>query len=222
MKKEKNNNIINWIALILFVIIMTVLVIDVMRKHIIIEKIVEGQKNVINQNNYSYTVESYNKNEESENSKTKTSFYKKDKISMYIVKNKDNSLLFWYNQGTNEQIILTPKTLKASVNKNSSKGFENQIPYLIDKESKNIMKIFSIITSDNVNGEECHKINTSGLITWYSKKSGMILKAQNGKAVVDEKEYDCISEFKDWKFDELTDIDVTRPNLMGYEVTNNE
>lgn len=52
---------------------------------------------------------------------------------------------------------------------------------MIDEENKNIMKIFSIITSDTVNGEKCYKINTSGLITWYSKESGMILKAQNGK-----------------------------------------
>ena len=93
---------------------------------------------------------------------------------------------------------------------------------MIDEENKNIMKIFSIITSDTVNGEKCYKINTSGLITWYSKESGMILKAQNCKKVIDGKEYDCISEFKDWKFNELTDEDVTRPNLTGYEVTNNE
>ena len=38
-------------------------------------------------------------------------------------------------------------------------------------------------------------------LMWYSKK------------VIDGKEYDCISEFKDWKFNELTDEDVTRPNL---------
>lgn len=223
MKKEKKNHIINWIALILFVIVMVASVVDIMRKHNIIEKIVANQKDVISQNNYSYHVESYNKNNESETTKSSMSFYKKDKISMQILKNNDNSLIFWYDLGANEQITLVPQNLKASVYKNSSEFFVNQLPpYMIDEENKNIMKIFSIITSDTVNGEKCYKINTSGLITWYSKESGMILKAQNGKKVIDGKEYDCISEFKDWKFNELTDEDVTRPNLTGYEVTNNE
>ena len=160
MKKEKNNHIINWIALILFVIVMVASVVDIMRKHNIIEKIVANQKDVISQNNYSYHVESYNKNNESETTKSSMSFYKKDKISMQILKNNDNSLIFWYDLGANEQITLVPQNLKASVYKNSSEFFVNQLPpYMIDEENKNIMKIFSIITSDTVNGEKCYKIN---------------------------------------------------------------
>ena len=94
MKKEKKNHIINWIALILFVIVMVASVVDIMRKHNIIEKIVANQKDVISQNNYSYHVESYNKNNESETTKSSMSFYKKDKISMQILKNNDNTFKF--------------------------------------------------------------------------------------------------------------------------------
>ena len=50
----------------------------------------------------------------------------------------------------------------------------------------------------------------------------MIVKSINGKAVTNEEKVDSVSEFKDWKFNELTDIDITRPNLIGYEVTNNK
>ena len=50
----------------------------------------------------------------------------------------------------------------------------------------------------------------------------MIVKEMNGKTVKNGKEFGYVSEFKDWKFNELTDIDVTRPNLIGYEVTNNK
>ena len=82
MKKEKNNHIINWIALILFVIVMVASVVDIMRKHNIIEKIVANQKDVISQNNYSYHVESYNKNNESETTKSSMSFYKKDNLNL--------------------------------------------------------------------------------------------------------------------------------------------
>lgn len=95
-------------------------VVDIMRKHNIIEKIVANQKDVISQNNYSYHVESYNKNNESETTKSSMSFYKKDKISMQILKNNDNSLIFWYDLGANEQITLVPtKFKKPSVYKNS-------------------------------------------------------------------------------------------------------
>lgn len=65
------------------------------------------------------------------------SFYKKDKISMQILKNNDNSLIFWYDLGANEQITLVPQNLKASVYKNSSEFFVNQLPpYMIDEENK--------------------------------------------------------------------------------------
>ena len=49
-----------------------------------------------------------------------------------------------------------------------------------------------------------------------------VIKEQMKRGIFYGKEMGYVSEFKDWKFNQLTDIDVTRPNLIGYEVTNNQ
>lgn len=203
------------IVLGVFAIVIVLLTIIVMVNNSIINKIVAKQKENVNRQNYSYTVQSNS----SENTMTK--IYYKDGTRIYVIQNNDKSAIMWNNSNTKEMITIVPNLLKATVQKYDSDD-STSIPYLLDASMSRALKLSSIITSDTVNGEECYKVSSIGQKLWFSKSTGMIVKEMNGTVVKDGKEMGYVSEFKDWKFNQLTDIDVTRPNLIGYEITNNQ
>lgn len=206
-----------WLKIVLGVlaVVIVLLTIIVMVNNSIINKIVAKQKENVNRQNYSYTVQSNS----SENTMTK--IYYKDGTRIYVIQNNDRSAIMWSDSNTKEMIAMVPNTLKATIAKYDGYDLAS-IPYLLDEAMSRILKFSSIITSDTVNGEECYKVSSLGQKLWFSKSTGMIVKEMNGTVVKDGKEMSYVSEFKDWKFNQLTDIDVTRPNLIGYEVTNNQ
>lgn len=203
------------IALGVLAVVIVLLTIIVMVNNSIINKIVAKQKENVNRQNYSYTVQSNS----SENTMTK--IYYKDGTRIYVIQNNDRSAIMWNNSNTKEMITIVPNLLKATVQKYDSDD-STSIPYLLDASMSRALKLSSIITSDTVNGEECYKVSSIDQKLWFSKSTGMIVKEMNGTGVKDGKEIGYVSEFKDWKFNQLTDIDVTRPNLIGYEITNNQ
>jgi len=203
------------IVLGVLAVVIVLLTIILMVNNSIINKIVAKQKENVNRQNYSYTVQSNS----SENTMTK--IYYKDGTRIYVIQNNDRSAIMWSDSNTKEMIAMVPNTLKATITKYDGYDLAS-IPYLLDEAMSRILKFSSIITSDTVNGEECYKVSSLGQKLWFSKSTGMIVKEMNGTVVKDGKEMSYVSEFKDWKFNQLTDIDVTRPNLIGYEVTNNQ
>lgn len=203
------------IVLGVLAVVIVLLTIIVMVNNSIINKIVAKQQENVNRQNYSYTVQSNS----SENTMTK--IYYKDGTRIYVIQNNDRSAIMWSDSNTKEMIAMVPNTLKATIEKYDGYDLAS-IPYLLDEAMSRILKFSSIITSDTVNGEECYKVSSLGQKLWFSKSTGMIVKEMNGTVVKDGKEMSYVSEFKDWKFNQLTDIDVTRPNLIGYEVTNNQ
>ena len=203
------------IVLGVLAIVIVLMIILIMINNSIINKIIAKQKANMNEQNYSYTVQSNS----TENTVTKV--YYKDGTRIYVIQNNDRSAIMWSDSNTKEMITIVPNLLKATVQKYDSDN-STSILYLLDESMSRALKLSSIITSDTVNGEECYKVSSLGQKLWFSKSTGMIVKEMNGKTVKNGKEFGYVSEFKDWKFNELTDIDVTRPNLIGYEVTNNK
>lgn len=213
--EKKKMKLWSKIVLGVLAVVIVLLTIIVMVNNSIINKIVAKQKENVNRQNYSYTVQSNS----SENIMTK--IYYKDGTRIYVIQNNDRSAIMWSDSNTKEMIAMVPNTLKATIAKYDGYDLAS-IPYLLDEAMSRILKFSSIITSDTVNGEECYKVSSLGQKLWFSKSTGMIVKEMNGTVVKDGKEMSYVSEFKDWKFNQLTDIDVTRPNLIGYEVTNNQ
>lgn len=213
--EKKKMKLWSKIVLGVLAVVIVLLTIIVMVNNSIINKIVAKQKENVNRQNYSYTVQSNS----SENTMTK--IYYKDGTRIYVIQNNDRSAIMWSDSNTKEMIAMVPNTLKATIEKYDGYDLAS-IPYLLDEAMSRILKFSSIITSDTVNGEECYKVSSLGQKLWFSKSTGMIVKEMNGTVVKDGKEMSYVSEFKDWKFNQLTDIDVTRPNLIGYEVTNNQ
>ena len=190
------------IVLGVLAVVIVLLTIILMVNNSIINKIVAKQKENVNRQNYSYTVQSNS----SENTMTK--IYYKDGTRIYVIQNNDRSAIMWSDSNTKEMIAMVPNTLKATIEKYDGYDLAS-IPYLLDEAMSRILKFSSIITSDTVNGEECYKVSSLGQKLWFSKSTGMIVKEMNGTVVKDGKEMSYVSEFKDWKFNQLTDIDVT-------------
>ena len=169
------------IVLGVLAVVIVLLTIIVMVNNSIINKIVAKQKENVNRQNYSYTVQSNS----SENTMTK--IYYKDGTRIYVIQNNDRSAIMWSDSNTKEMIAMVPNTLKATIEKYDGYDLAS-IPYLLDEAMSRILKFSSIITSDTVNGEECYKVSSLGQKLWFSKSTGMIVKEMNGTVVKDGKE----------------------------------
>ena len=88
-----------------------------------------------------------------------------------------------------------------------------------DSEASRGFEFMYFITSETVNGIDCYKVTwiIGGETAWYNKENGRVVKT----AIKGQKE-DYVTEYSNWKFNELTDEDMSRPNLMGYEVKTNQ
>lgn len=145
-------------------------------------------------------------------------YYKDGKAMLVQNNNEGQKIIMWNDTNTKETIILNPQELKATIIKDSNIVPSSMpMPLALDDEMLKWSFAF-LITSDEIDGQECYKINY-GETSWISKDNGTMLKTNNGKVVIDGKEYDNIVEYKNWQFNKLTDADLARPNLIGYTVT---
>ncbi len=215
MRKKKIYKII----LIIIFILLLLFLIHFVRNYIIISKIAKKQEEIGNSTNYSYTIK-FSNIESGETAFIK--YYRKDNRSITIMG--DN--IFWHDADTAEQISMNPKELTAIVYENNETAIQANLPIPVvsnNFEDKLKQSIFSFITYDTVGNERCYEIQpligVISTIPYVSVENGTLLKLITGK-VNDLDEY-SVSEYTDWKFNEVTDEDVSRPNLTGYEVTYN-
>lgn len=210
-KPKKNHRIIKAI-LILIIIALVLFLVNFARNFIIVNKIIEAQVELRDKTNYSYTIEDYPGN--NENDKTIVKYFYKDGKCMLVT----NSGIRWQDEKTKEMIVMSPTELKAIVTSSETKLLGMPT---FPNENNNFLRLsfMYLITNDIVEGQECYKIRYMDEVRWVSKENGTILKDMYGKTVVNGEEYENVKYFKDWKFDQLTDNDLLRPNLIGYDVT---
>lgn len=225
-KKEENNKktkgkrnpfkSILKVILILIVMFIVLYIINIIRNCIILNKIAEKQASYEISTNYSYTSVGYDSSENSK--KTIINHYYKDGKNIMVMNHDDKKIIVWYDEITKENITIVPNELKATV---SSAPFlvGNSLPYGINKENKSFYCLLSYITYAKVDGEKCYVINWCGVKDYINKENGTLVREINGKTKIDGTYYDIIGDFKDWKFNQLKDADMSRPNLTGYEVT---
>ncbi len=219
VKEEKKRHPILKLILVLIIIVLVGFIVQFYRNHTIINKLLEKIKVLQNSTNYSYTSEYYTSNNEEE--KSSIQYYYKDGKAMIVKGNSDDGAnIIWSDTSTNEIIFLNPKNLTATVSKDSeSASLFNSKPLgniPCNNEVTRKLDFLYVITTDKIDGEECYKVNWLGQICWYSKESGLLLKTASLK---DGKGYSSVTELKDWKIDQLTEQDVVRPNLTGYNTT---
>lgn len=193
---------------LIFIIILLLLLlfaIHVIRNYIIISKIANKQEKLAQLANYSFSIEKANDVLD----KITIQYYLKDKNSMEVIENNDKVLFInWYDSDTNEKISICPSESTVTIGKSNN----NSSLYIPTAFSENnsienlLCATTSFISYDKINGEKCYVINTFGLKDYISVEDGTLLKNING------------FEYKDYKFNELTDELMKKPNFTGYTV----
>lgn len=211
-KKKKHTGL--KIVLILIIIAIVLFLVHYLRNYIIVSKIFNERAKYKDVTNYSYC----NTQNEGEDA-VKTEYYKKDNTAVIFIKNKN--FLVWSNKDLNQSIILNYDKMEAIVRPDvflegtiDSTPVDNGVAVLGMLKDAQMYKGFSFvyfITSEKINGVDCYKVSIGKEKAWYSKENGMLVKYINGSLDAD---------YSDWKFNEVKDEDVARPNLMGFSVEN--
>lgn len=199
------------IIIAIIILLLIIAVIFITKRYIVINQIIERYTEIENLNNYSFIAKQNTNGQE-----TVIEYQRKDDK----IKVKLEEKILWYNESTNENITYFPEDLKATVstgefNLSIIEGLEK--PFKTDDTFLNKLKvaITSNISSDEINGEKCYAVvgPIASTTCYYSEKDKTILKF----ATDDEKNV-CNYE---WSFNQVSDEDVARPSLEGYNVTNN-
>lgn len=199
-------------------VVIAILAIHFMRNYVIISQIAEKQAKLQEKQNYYYLTEHIN---DSEAELVVVEFYYKDgKHKKVLDAGENRKITIWVDEETKEAISLFPHA-KLAIFSEDAYATKGVIPCFINNFIPSYI-LGSFITNDIIDGKECYKINLSGAKTYIDKSDGTVLKSINGKVIIQNEEYDSITIYRDWKFGELTDEDLARPNLTGYEVKNNE
>lgn len=209
-KKKKKHTLLKGI-LILIMIVLVLLLVHFARNYVIVDSILARQKALEELTSYSYRTEYISQN-------AAMDYYHKGNTIMLVRDSNNEKIIIWSNKDTKQTIFLNPKELTATIDNNEMANSSYELlPRGIIINSKQLRgaEFMYFITSEKVDGKDCYKILwiTSGETCWYNKEDGTIVKLiSNGQEI----------KYTNWEFNKLTDEDMSRPNLIGYEVKNNQ
>lgn len=202
----KIQNKLKIFILIILLLLLILFLIHSIKNYIIISKISDKQ---IQLNNYSLIIEYYQLGQD----KTTIEQNYKDGKMLQILKKDDNEIVrYWYDEDSKELIsILNTNDLNATIEKNVVHLFVIELSLGYDSVKKKINDILgTFISYEELDGQKCYVLNKGKKIKDYiSIESGKILKRINN---------DNIVEYKELYINNLTDEDISRPNLNSYEI----
>lgn len=207
VEKKKKHTFLK-IILVLVIIAIVLFLINFARNYIILNSLFEKQEALQDLTNYSYVI----KNDGSDSS---LEYYRKDNTIM-LVRNADSGkVVIWSDKDRKETIFLNMRELTATVkNEEAMDSFYGPMTQgmIFNSDVLHRYDYQYWITSDTVNGRDCYKITwvSLGQTAWYDKEDGTLVK------IMDKGQYE--TEYTDRKYNELTDEDMSRPNLMGFNV----
>lgn len=194
-----------WKIIIVIVLILIIIIgAHFIRNYIIVSKIAKKQEIM---NNYSLIIENYNLKENNEDNLIIERKYKDGKIVQIFRKSGNEILKDWYDEETKELITIANGVATIRKDKGGPITFNPTMGY--DNIQNKIDAIFgAIISKQEFNGEKCYVLN-NGIEEYISIETGRRIKQVN---------VDNVWEYKELNVNTLTDEDVARPNLEGYEI----
>ena len=205
---------------IIILLLLIIFIISIARKYIIINKLAETKEEFFSSNNYSYCfVPDADKNITCE-------YSYKDGKSMQIWKTGDNvDSIIWYDKDTKEKIVIDNGNSTATITRGQNEEalpvtVANTILSSVLPESMmdkiKIALTFSINTKE-IDNENCYILQPFvGVVSntyYFNKENETITKTLMGETGK--------IEFRNWVLNAVTDEDVSRPSLTGYNLTYN-
>ncbi len=195
------------IVLVIVIVLIAFLAVHIVKNMNIINEISEKQEIIARSTNYHCITQN--------STGSKTEIYYKDGISKTVVETNNATVVTWSNENTKELINYFPKAMKATVGTGDSPRTAIET---LDLPNSFMTALFTRISSDKINNEECYVVKSNRTTTYISKENGTILKRIGGTATIDGVKKDIIVD-KKWEFNKLTDEDMTRPDLTGYDIS---
>lgn len=214
VEKKKKHTILK-VVLTIIIVALVLFIIHFARNYIIVDNIMAKQENLKKSTNYSFEMNYTNQN-------TTMKYYRKDNAMILVKDSNTGKVVIWSDKDRKETIYLNLRELTATVNHEEViDSFYNLKPVGLVRNTEETrgFDFMYFITSETVNGRDCYKVSWifGGETAWYDKENGIMLKM-----TTEGQKEDYVTEYSNWKFNELTDEDMSRPNLMGYEVITNE
>ncbi len=205
--KGKKNHGVAKAILILVMIFIAAYCVFFVRNLIILNSIANKVQDYENISGYSYTTIGKNDGEVVE---TKIQFYKNNNVERFDYQRDELNLIFWYDSNTNEKIVSSPASRKATIS--NAEDFEVvHLPIessLQSKETIAYMSLISLIYSDQYNSKDCYVIDIgNNNKTWIDKETGLVVKRESDIGT---------TEYTDINLDYQGE--VYKPDLTGYEI----
>ena len=205
--KGKKNHGVAKAILILVMIFIAAYCVFFVRNLIILNSIANKVQDYENISGYSYTTIGKNDGEVVE---TKIQFYKNNNVERFDYQRDELNLIFWYDSNTNEKIVSSPVSRKATIS--NAEDFEVvHLPIessLQSKETIAYMSLISLIYSDQYNSKDCYVIDIgNNNKTWIDKETGLVVKRESDMGT---------TEYTDINLDYQGE--VYKPDLTGYEI----
>lgn len=205
----KNKRVLN-IILIIIAIILLVFLIYFIRNFVIINNLSKAQES----NNYSYIAEMQGGVIE---------YAYKDGKSIETLKvDGVVGTITWMDSNTKEKIIIYPEQERAEVSSYDEINIDSAVSTILNsvlsEEAGELSKALTThISAEKIDGMECYKLQPlTGVISntyYFNKENNTLIKCIMGENEIN---------FKNWKINELSDEDVSKPDLANYELINNE
>ena len=205
--KGKKNHGVAKAILILVMIFIAAYCVFFVRNLIILNSIANKVQDYENITGYSYTTIGKNDGVVVE---TKIQFYKNNNVERFDYQRDELNLIFWYDSNTNEKIVSSPASRKATIS--NAEDFEVvHLPIessLQSKETIAYMSLISLIYSDQYNSKDCYVIDIgNNNKTWIDKETGLVVKRESDMGT---------TEYTDINLDYQGE--VYKPDLTGYEI----
>ncbi len=216
-KESIGSQILKVILVIVFIIII-LLGINAIRNYCILVGIKEQAQKYKALEEYSYTILAYD-GEEHENERTLT-MTKKGPIEKVTIKNSNGEYILWKNTQTGEgmSVATEEKEVRLIEADNILISTNEFLNNEIESQDMRLLSLMSLIYSEKMNGQDCYAVNYAGMITWINKENGLEVKSLSAYRIEDDKKIPLYAEFSDWQFENITDEQAAKPDLVGYTI----
>lgn len=212
MKKKK-------ILLAILIIIIAVIVIYsiyIFRNLSVINQIINKEQQYTNLDNFYYKTLTDDKN--INDNTTIIEHYKKGSLTKIIAQNGGNEIVQWSDLENEEGINAYPAAKKYKDTEIDSILLFD-FPYVLrglESKDKLVISLISKVGKENINGENCFRIEFAGTRYYISIETGLLVKTVSKRSAIEGEKQEFTVVYKEWRMGNVTDNEVAKPDTTNY------